>query len=277
MSPATSLSVAGLSKAFGATPVLVGLDLEVPSRQPDRRARPLGLRQDDAAAADRRLRATPTPARSASASSVLADPSAPTSPPSGAAIGFVPQEGALFPHLDVAANVAFGLPRAAAPRRPGRGAARARRPRRPRRAPAAPALRRPAAARRAGARAGARTRRWSCSTSPSTPSTPACATRPAPGRRDALARGRRDRAPRHPRPGGGALAGRHGRRHARRPDRPGRRPPDALPRPGRRRGRGLRRRGGPARRAGSGPAASRPPSAGCRRGAPPSPREKGRP
>jgi iron(III) transport system ATP-binding protein len=27
------------------------------------------------------------------------------------AIGFVPQEGALFPHLDVAANVGFGLPR----------------------------------------------------------------------------------------------------------------------------------------------------------------------
>jgi iron(III) transport system ATP-binding protein len=27
-------------------------------------------------------------------------------------IGFVPQEGALFPHLDVAANVGFGLPRA---------------------------------------------------------------------------------------------------------------------------------------------------------------------
>ena len=55
---------------------------------------------------------------------------APTSRPSGAAIGFVPQEGALFPHLDVAANVGFGLPRAAAPRRPGGGAAGAGRPRR---------------------------------------------------------------------------------------------------------------------------------------------------
>ena len=28
-------------------------------------------------------------------------------------IGFVAQEGALFPHLDVAANIAFGLPRSA--------------------------------------------------------------------------------------------------------------------------------------------------------------------
>ena len=32
--------------------------------------------------------------------------------PERRAIGFVPQEGALFPHLDVAANVGFGLPRA---------------------------------------------------------------------------------------------------------------------------------------------------------------------
>jgi len=34
-------------------------------------------------------------------------------PPRQRSIGYVPQEGALFPHLDVAANIAFGLPRAA--------------------------------------------------------------------------------------------------------------------------------------------------------------------
>lgn len=33
-------------------------------------------------------------------------------PPQQRAVGYVPQEGALFPHLDVAANVGFGLPRA---------------------------------------------------------------------------------------------------------------------------------------------------------------------
>ena len=33
-------------------------------------------------------------------------------PPQQRRVGYVPQEGALFPHLDVAANVGFGLPRA---------------------------------------------------------------------------------------------------------------------------------------------------------------------
>ena len=33
-------------------------------------------------------------------------------PPQHRRVGYVPQEGALFPHLDVAANIGFGLPRA---------------------------------------------------------------------------------------------------------------------------------------------------------------------
>ena len=33
-------------------------------------------------------------------------------PPQRRKVGYVPQEGALFPHLDVAANIGFGLPRA---------------------------------------------------------------------------------------------------------------------------------------------------------------------
>ena len=34
-------------------------------------------------------------------------------PPERRRIGYVAQEGALFPHLDVAANITFGLPRGA--------------------------------------------------------------------------------------------------------------------------------------------------------------------
>jgi iron(III) transport system ATP-binding protein len=34
-------------------------------------------------------------------------------PPQDRRVGYVPQEGALFPHLDVAANISFGLPREA--------------------------------------------------------------------------------------------------------------------------------------------------------------------
>jgi iron(III) transport system ATP-binding protein len=41
-------------------------------------------------------------------------------PPQGRHVGYVPQEGALFPHLDVAANIAFGLPAPARSRRAGR-------------------------------------------------------------------------------------------------------------------------------------------------------------
>lgn len=33
-------------------------------------------------------------------------------PPQSRGVGYVPQEGALFPHLDIAANIGFGLPRA---------------------------------------------------------------------------------------------------------------------------------------------------------------------
>ncbi len=42
---------------------------------------------------------------------VVADRSSMT-PPQERRVGYVPQEGALFPHLDVAANIGFGLPKA---------------------------------------------------------------------------------------------------------------------------------------------------------------------
>ena len=115
--PTSGLQVKGLTKAFGSTTVLVSLDLQVndgitavlgPSGcgkttllrlvagflDPDAGTIEIG---DRVVAGEGR----PVPARLRR-------------------VGYVPQEGALFPHLDVAANVGFGLPRGA------RGGARVR-------------------------------------------------------------------------------------------------------------------------------------------------------
>jgi iron(III) transport system ATP-binding protein len=110
MSPATSLSVAGLRKAFGNSPVLTGLDLEVPTGSLTAVLGPSGCGKttllrllggfEHADAGSVRL-----------GERVLCDAGTHLAPEQRA-IGFVPQEGALFPHLDVAANVGFGLPRA---------------------------------------------------------------------------------------------------------------------------------------------------------------------
>jgi iron(III) transport system ATP-binding protein len=110
MSPATSLSVTGLRKAFGSTVVLAGLDLEVPTGSLTAVLGPSGCGKttllrllggfEHADGGSIRL-----------GERVLCDADTHLAP-ERRAIGFVPQEGALFPHLDVAANVGFGLPRA---------------------------------------------------------------------------------------------------------------------------------------------------------------------
>jgi iron(III) transport system ATP-binding protein len=110
MSPATSLSVAGLRKAFGSSVVLAGLDLEVPTGSLTAVLGPSGCGKttllrllggfEHADGGSIRL-----------GERVLCDERTHLAP-ERRAIGFVPQEGALFPHLDVAANVGFGLPRA---------------------------------------------------------------------------------------------------------------------------------------------------------------------
>ena len=143
-------------------------------------------------------------------------------PPERRRIGYVPQEGSLFPHLTVAANIGFGLPPRAPARPAHRRAAGRGRPGRPGPALPAPALRRPAAAGRAGPGAGHRARRWSCWTSRSRSlDADLRASVRADVRRSAD--GRHHRHPGHPRPGRGAVHGRPGRGAPRRPDRPVRR------------------------------------------------------
>ncbi|MBK5218490.1 MAG: ABC transporter ATP-binding protein [Thermoleophilia bacterium] len=110
MSGAASLSVAGLSKSFGDSSVLTGLDLEVPAGSLTAVLGPSGCGKttllrllggfEHADAGSIRL-----------GERVLCDERTHLAP-ERRAIGFVPQEGALFPHLDVAANVGFGLSRA---------------------------------------------------------------------------------------------------------------------------------------------------------------------
>ena len=108
---ANALSVRALSKAFGRAPVLTGLDLDVPAGSLTAVLGSSGCGKttllrliagfehaDDGAIA--------------LGHDVVCDAHTHVAP-ERRGVGFVAQEGALFPHLDVAANVAFGLPRAA--------------------------------------------------------------------------------------------------------------------------------------------------------------------
>ena len=111
----SDVSVRGVHKSFGHTPVLSGVDLEVPTGTVGVLLGPSGcgkttllrilaghLRPDDGAV---RI-----------GGRLVAD-RATFVPPERRGISIVPQDGALFPHLDVAGNVAFGLTRGA-PSRP---------------------------------------------------------------------------------------------------------------------------------------------------------------
>ena len=164
----TELAVTGLHKAFGQHPVL---DRPGPGRArglADRDPRPVRQRQDHAAAGPGRLRAGRRGHGRGSAR-LLADGPGTYLPPERRRIGYVPQEGSLFPHLTVAANVGVRAAPRTGTRRAGPASGRRTagrgRPGRAGQALPAPALRRPAAAGRAGPGAGHPARRWCCSTS----------------------------------------------------------------------------------------------------------------
>ncbi len=104
----TQLAVTGLHKAFGDHPVLTGVDLEVPAGALTAILGPSGSGKTTLlrllAGFDRADAGTVT-----IGGSVVDGPGVHAAP-ERRRIGYVPQEGSLFPHLTVAANVGFGLP-----------------------------------------------------------------------------------------------------------------------------------------------------------------------
>jgi iron(III) transport system ATP-binding protein len=103
------LAVTGLHKAFGSHPVLTGVDLNVPAGSFTAILGPSGSGKTTM------LRLLAGFERADAGSIAIGDrvvdgPGAAYVPPERRKIGYVPQEGALFPHLTVAGNVGFGLP-----------------------------------------------------------------------------------------------------------------------------------------------------------------------
>ena len=105
----TQLAVAGLDKRFGAHQVLAGLDLDVPAGSLTAILGPSGSGKTTLL----RILAgfEHADAGMVRIGSAVADGPGVFLPPERRRIGYVPQEGSLFPHLTVAANVAFGLSR----------------------------------------------------------------------------------------------------------------------------------------------------------------------
>lgn len=116
----TAVTVSGVSIGFGSAPVLDRIDLDVPSGA---LAAVLGASGSGKTTLLRVLAGFLTPTAGSVRFGDRVVTSAPTAgsgrvfvPPERRRVGIVPQEGALFPHLDVWGNVGFGLPRGAGTR-----------------------------------------------------------------------------------------------------------------------------------------------------------------
>ncbi len=99
------VEIRNLSKSYGTLPALCALQLDVPARKLLAVLGPSGCGKTTL------LRVIAGFERQ-DAGTVAIDGVTVTGPPEKRRVGIVPQEGALFPHLDVAANVGFGVPRA---------------------------------------------------------------------------------------------------------------------------------------------------------------------
>jgi len=109
--PVGGVTIAGLGKAFGAVTVLDGIDLSVPAGSLTVILGPSGCGKTTLL---RLIAGFERPDRGTIAldGQTVCD-ARQQLPPERRRIGYVAQEGALFPHLSVAENIGFGLPRAA--------------------------------------------------------------------------------------------------------------------------------------------------------------------
>jgi iron(III) transport system ATP-binding protein len=106
----TALAIREAAKSYGPVKALTGVDLDVPAESLTAILGPSGCGKTTLL----RLIAgfiAPDSGTIAFGQEQVAGPGH-SVPPQRRRVGYVPQEGALFPHLDVAANVTFGLPRA---------------------------------------------------------------------------------------------------------------------------------------------------------------------
>jgi iron(III) transport system ATP-binding protein len=104
----TELIVEGLHKSFGPHAVLAGMDLTVPAGSLTAILGPSGSGKTTLL---RVLAGFDQPdAGTVRIGDQVVDGPGAHVPPERRRIGYVPQEGSLFPHLTVAANVSFGLP-----------------------------------------------------------------------------------------------------------------------------------------------------------------------
>ena len=106
----TGFEISGVHKSYGVnTPVLTGIDLDIPSGELTAILGPSGSGKTTllrVLAGFERV-----DAGTVSIDGSIVDDGRRFTPPERRRIGYVPQEGALFPHLTVAKNIAFGLSR----------------------------------------------------------------------------------------------------------------------------------------------------------------------
>ena len=106
----TSLTIKGITKSFGAATVLSGVDLEVPAGGIGAILGPSGCGKTTLLRIVAGFLHPDGGVVSFGDRTVVGDGQFVS--PQKRHVGYVPQEGALFPHLDVLSNIAFGLPRA---------------------------------------------------------------------------------------------------------------------------------------------------------------------